>query len=524
MPILEPFEEALRFDRAAAAMPPAAELMPSEQPALDELEHYEPERLQEVVEDAGGEIGHRRLAAAILVRRSLEDGDAAPAIDGFFNKAIAAEKSDEVKRWLARTACLAEPDPADEEARASLPEVLKDQRADSDWWWRVQAAAARALGRRAMGEEAADLLTTLATGGSSLKLRADAGVALAKAGVETARPALEALVDLLGRSELAPGDDREALVAACHGLRLLGQPGEAILGRVKSEGDVLQFLARRGIQIQTTPLNHEKSAKPYQDGEPWDQLVRLTPGREPFPGHFVMGAEEPEGVFFPPQRKVAMAGPFGMGRFPVTNEEWRGFRLTFDLPEASFLGRTNIREEDVPRWPALDVSWSDANLYCAWLSRITGERWRLPRESEWEYACRAGTPTIYAWGDEEPHGAVANFAGAFGQDASSNPIRRPVNVEGHGKEREASFCNAFGLWQMHGNVAEWCQDSWNESLDDRPDSSGEIAALGNNSQAVLRGGSWIDGPQHLRSAFRYATRRYDRNYVIGFRVARTHVE
>ena len=260
-----------------------------------------------------------------------------------------------------------------------------------------------------------------------------------------------------------------------------------------------------------------KAAKAREVGDAFDQLVRLTPDKGPFPDRFMMGAREDEQTtaFYPAGREVKMAGPIAMGRYSVTFAEWRGFRLTFDLPAAPMHGQNNLLEAGVLRWPALEVSWRDANRYCGWLSRISGERWRLPREAEWEYACRAGTKTAYAWGDEEPTPELANYQGAFG---------RPINVEGDGDDQRGAFCNDWGLWQMHGNAMEWQQDGWNEDITTLPTAAHELPRLSDKSRAVLRGGSWSDFPRYLRSAVRGRERRDYRDIDIGFRVSRTLVE
>jgi formylglycine-generating enzyme required for sulfatase activity len=133
----------------------------------------------------------------------------------------------------------------------------------------------------------------------------------------------------------------------------------------------------------------------------------------------------------------------------------------------------------------IDVSWNDAKAYCAWASAVTGKTYRLPGEADWEHACRAGSSTAYWWGDQ----ILPNQAN-FGL---SN--RRTVPVDSF----EAS---PWGLFQMHGNVWEWCEDAYDPL------------------SRVLRGGSWFNNPVGLRASNRYWNLPELRHELIGFRVAR----
>ena len=156
------------------------------------------------------------------------------------------------------------------------------------------------------------------------------------------------------------------------------------------------------------------------------------------------------------------------------------------------------------------VNWYDAIEFCARLSKLTGREYRLPSEAEWEYACRAGTTTPFYFG-ETITGELANY------DASeTTPVGQFTP-------------NAFGLYDMHGNVWEWCADTWHDSYDGAP-SDGSVW-LDNNQEenidgksrfgiySVMRGGSWGNNPNLCRSAVRYDTyRRVNRYFLNGFRV------
>ncbi len=195
-----------------------------------------------------------------------------------------------------------------------------------------------------------------------------------------------------------------------------------------------------------------------------------------------------------------MVRAFELGRYAVTFEEYRGF--------TDATGRDRLEHDQAHRWPALrQVSWRDALAYCAWLGRVTGAAWTLPTEAEWEYACRAGTKTVYSWGDAwDP--TKANNA--------LTPNRKPRPVEG----QPGYEANEWGLWQMHGNIAEWCRDPWHDSYAGAPETSRPWLENGDFTKAVQRGGSWFSSPRLLRSANRGGYGRDDRDGYIGFRVAR----
>ena len=160
--------------------------------------------------------------------------------------------------------------------------------------------------------------------------------------------------------------------------------------------------------------------------------------------------------------------------------------------------------------PVIDVSWEDAEAYVAWLSRETGEAYRLPSESEWEYAARAGTTTRYSWGQDVGRNR-ANCAGCGGRWDDANRTA-PAG----------SFAaNGWGLHDMHGNVWEWVADCWHENYARAPRDGTAWTSGGNCSRRVLRGGSWNYFPVNLRSAIRTYNDAGARLDSGGFRVSRT---
>ena len=162
-----------------------------------------------------------------------------------------------------------------------------------------------------------------------------------------------------------------------------------------------------------------------------------------------------------------------MSKFEVTFDEWDACVAYGDCdPRVSDSGWGRGRQ------PVINVTWDDAKRYVAWLSRMTGKPYRLLTEAEWEYAARAGTQTAYSWGDEIGKGN-ANCDGCGSQ--WDNKQTAPVG----------SFAaNAFGLYDMHGNVWEWVEDCFHDNYEGAPDDGSAWTADGDCNSRVLRGGSW----------------------------------
>ena len=236
-----------------------------------------------------------------------------------------------------------------------------------------------------------------------------------------------------------------------------------------------------------------------------------------------------------PVHEVTIAVPFAIGRHEVTVAEFGRFvDGTGYSAGSSCLAYGDEEEERGRSWrnpgydqsgrhPVTCVSWRDAQAYVAWLSRETGEEYRLPSESEWEYAARAGTSTARPWGE----GQSGQCRHANGWDASAQerysewewvaPCR-----DGHVHTAPAgSFAaNGWGLHDMLGNVSEWTEDCWNGSYAGAP-RDGSAWRSGECSKRVLRGGSWYYGPSDLRAADRLRVTTGIRYGNDGFRVART---
>ena len=213
---------------------------------------------------------------------------------------------------------------------------------------------------------------------------------------------------------------------------------------------------------------------------------------------FFVGSPEGEGDDDErPQHEVTVPA-FAIGKYEVTFAEWD---LCFAAGGCSHRPSDNGWGRAVR--PMIDVSWDDAQEYVAWLSEVTGDTYRLPTEAEWEYAARAGTTTQYAFGDEITS-EQAKFDEAVGETTEVGSY--PPNV--------------WGLHDMHGNVWEWVEDCWNGSYAGAP-TDGSAWVQEGCSARVLRGGSWINRPELLRSAIRSRDPPVLRDLVVGFRLART---
>lgn len=229
-------------------------------------------------------------------------------------------------------------------------------------------------------------------------------------------------------------------------------------------------------------------------------------------GTFLMGAPEEEESSYTderPQHKVIVA-PFFMGKYPVTQAQWRAVAnlpkvdRDFDPDPARFRGDNR---------PVERVSWHDAVEFCRRLSQHSGRDYRLPSEAEWEYACRAGTTTPFHFG-ETITTDLANYDGNYTCGGGEKGVYRKETT------KVGSFPpNAFGLYDMHGNVWEWCADDWHSNYEGAP-TDGSAWLIGNGTKnKTLRGGSWNVSPGICRSAIRLNLTPGYANNRLGFRVA-----
>ena len=238
-------------------------------------------------------------------------------------------------------------------------------------------------------------------------------------------------------------------------------------------------------------------------------------------GTFQMGSpdtEEGREGTESPQHRVTVPS-FLMGKYPITQAQWKAVaafpKADRDLnPDPSNFKGSNR--------PVEQVSWNDAMEFCARLSKKTGHNYRLPSEAEWEYACRAGTATPFHFG-ETITTDLANYRGTdWEYQGTTYPGSYGVGLKGEYREKTTevgSFPpNGFGLYDMHGNVWEWCLDHWHENYEGAPRDGSAWVTGGDSDKRLLRGGSWPFDPWNCRSALRNRLNPGLRYYYFGFRV------
>ena len=476
LPILDPFAERSYFRAVANTLVTHPHVPAAKQPAATDFPVYNEERLYEIVkgQQADAQTNDRQ------------------------RKTISPVLRDDVARQGAMT-ILACHYPGDKTARLLAAQVIKSASTDWDSFClglaiesapdrasaifspllaQVEAPAVRAQIARELGrlkaETAFDALRErLLANDEDMTVRAAAAVALSK----------------LLRTRQAPSD-------------IIGQIDE-LIARLQSQTalDVVMMLA----YARAAPdwLTKQRNAQSIITGFPenlrplvWraihsrqgelDKMVEIPSGNCQMGDHL--------------QRNVEIAS-FEMGKYTVTFEEYDTF--------CDATGREKPLDRDWGRGrrPAIYVSWRDAHAYCDWLYEFTGERFRLPSEAEWEYACRAGTTTPYGTGE-----TISKSQAQFSEDGL---------VSARNTAKVGTFQpNGFDLHDMHGNVWEWCADPWHETYHSAPRDGSVWLKDGSLGLRVLRGGSWNDNAQFLRSASRLWGSSGLRNDSIGFRLAR----
>jgi uncharacterized protein (TIGR02996 family) len=305
---------------------------------------------------------------------------------------------------------------------------------------------------------------------------------------------MDALATMLQAVAHDPGDDTAWLALA----DCLGEAGE------ERRAELLRVqLALRQPEVPDAPRLERRLLELWALGVPPCQpLLTARPGLEFVlipPGSFWMGAEEGERWADPdelPRRRVTLKRGFYLGVTPITPNQWGGLMPRF--PPGPYSS---------PNEPIVCVSWGDAEDFCWHLGARLGRRCRLPTEAEWEYACRAGTSGMYCCGDDvEALGKVGwcSYDGKWDSAGGTLPVRQ-------------LGANSWGLFDMHGNVWEWCSDWYaRDAYEHAP--SIDPRGPGDGAEAVVRGGSYRGGPWFCRSAERRGVDPASREVNIGFRV------
>jgi formylglycine-generating enzyme required for sulfatase activity len=283
-------------------------------------------------------------------------------------------------------------------------------------------------------------------------------------------------------------------------------------------------------QQQFVQRNHYKY-KPWLDERNLPEMVDIPSGT------FWMGSPVGKGNNDEKPYHQVTVKAFRMGKYPVTQTQWR---IVAMLPKVGIDLSLNPSHHHGENKPVEQITWYEAQEFCARLSQLTGEEYRLPTEAEWEYACRAGASDYseYCFGDDpsqlDDYGWYGNNSGdraidAFqiweeaNQDANrsferirqNNCVTHPVGLK---------LANDWGLYDMYGNVWEWCADDWHDSYEGAPvDSRIWTKATknyedGEETKKLLRGGSWDFIDWYCRSAYRFGGDARYRNLNVGFRV------
>jgi len=495
LPILEPHTEARQLRMAYKGIEPSLEKHPALQHAITSFPDYEATRLKEVIQNRtdGSDPLVRKAAVALLASQHASE-----ATDQFSTEQEHAEGDPDMRDWIVHVAAgVTRERGADqhEADHARLKTLLEDRFEAVP----LRTAAARRLARMPHDDATTILLLErLAAPKETIEVRAASALALARHNPKEAKSEIETLAGMFPGNLFVDGIT--AAMAAAHALARCA-PGNDAKAIASAFPEPIRELATAAARIQADPMTID-AAKAREPGSALNQMVRIAPGEAQFKPTFVLGTDDdPDLPYSRGATEIKMEWPFAIGRYAVTQEEF----LVFSVATV----RKPLQHAANRRWPAIEVNWWDAMAYCRWLETVTGDAYRLPSEVEWEYACRAGTMTRFSWGDDwEPAKAASAETRNVGAD------KGPVNVESYDP-------NDWGLWQMHGNVFEWCADPWHENHQGRPNGQGIWDAGGDYNLRVLRGGSWFYFPRFLRSAGRLWSSRDFRLNRYGFRLART---
>lgn len=304
-----------------------------------------------------------------------------------------------------------------------------------------------------------------------------------------------------------------------------------------AERQRLALLQEDAAEKKSVPTNQTALAKGFRDCPKCPEMVAVPAGS------FNMGSLTKDGSSTEhPQHVVTIAAAFAVGKHEVNVAEYsacvaagackpplwkkprRPYHIKADKDDPYKILGTKVTGDN---YPIVGVDWRDAKEYVTWLSRKTGKQYRLLSEAEWEYAARGvtrpSTPnTAYSWGNSIECSTAA-FNGGEGSSCYYKNGSNHLGEKLRGPQPVGSYApNAFGIYDMHGNVAEWVEDCWHDNYDGAPsDGSAWTSKCQDSAFVVYRGGSWVGDPYNLRSAYRNFTLLSEGVYVIGFRVARS---
>ncbi len=358
---------------------------------------------------------------------------------------------------------------------------------------------------------------------------------LSEASERIAQFKLRRVNDLIERAELAlKARDRQRAETLLVDLRALGLESARV-------ADLATRVSNAAIYASYQP--GEKFADAFNDRSGDGPNMVVIPI-----GEFLMGSPENEPLRQAnegPQHAVRIERPFALAKTEVTVAQFRKFiNATQYKTDAERGNESSVYDNKTGRitrqggisWkhdylggraksgdPVIHVSWNDAQAYADWLTQITGNRYRLPSEAEFEYALRAGSTSSYWWGEGSPQSVVGNLTGERDRSRTKRSWTKSFARyrDGYwGPAPVAQFvANPFGLFDIGGNVSEWVEDCWHANYLRAPD-TGEAWVNRGCTGRTLKGGSWGSSPEDVRSAFRMGVAADTRSARIGFRVAR----
>ena len=271
------------------------------------------------------------------------------------------------------------------------------------------------------------------------------------------------------------------------------------------------FLIITAIVLDVFPVNvNSQSDKSFRDCIECPEMVVIPNGS------FLMGSTIGR-LDEMPKHQVEIDYNFAVSKYEITRTQYAIFVKdanfspdegceVYDLPSFNMNLKKSWVDPDFAQdsnHPVVCVNWHDAQAYVSWLTKLTGDHYRLLSESEWEYVARAGSTTSYSFGDNIDS-MKANY---------DDQYRATIPVGSYAP-------NGFGIFDVHGNAAEWVADCWIDNYADAP-TSGEPIVAGACEKRILRGGTWHNQPQYLRSAFRNGYFAEFRLSGIGFRIAKS---
>lgn len=242
------------------------------------------------------------------------------------------------------------------------------------------------------------------------------------------------------------------------------------------------------------------------------QVVEILPGGIPVElveirsGYFQMGSRNEKGYDDEQPVHPVMVDPFFLGKYPITQAQWN-----------AVMGHPTMCRFHGPDLPAEGISWKDATRFCQILTKMTGRNYGLPSEAQWEYACRAGTTSPFSFGDT----ITTEFVNYVGEHTFRE---EPPGIYRHSTTPVGSFFpNPWGLYDMHGNVWEFCADTWypdycGAPVNGHPRTTGKKPGIHETVFHPARGGSWHEIPAHCRSAIRLKVADDDRLEYYGMRI------